>query len=229
MREGSRCCNYCGSPIATIRCWRCLLMNVPEALHCMGCGAELGVSPVQGESASHWTCPRCRTRMLDAFTCDDGTFFDCAGCGGQFVPHEVLQSLVRRHQAASRLAGGRLRPLNPLKEPVTYLPCPSCRELMHRRNFGFISGVIIDVCAAHGNWFDVGELARILAFVGQGGLERGQLAKAEVTRARSSSTEHQNAPPEFTLTSRTDDPFTLNDMLDAGAAFAHWVLDTLRK
>ena len=36
---------------------------------------------------------------------------------------------------------------------------------MRRINFGRRSGVIVDVCNAHGTWFDPGELAAVLRFV----------------------------------------------------------------
>jgi hypothetical protein len=32
--------------------------------------------------------------------------------------------------------------------------------------------VILDVCKAHGTWFDAGELTRVVAFAGAGGFER---------------------------------------------------------
>lgn len=43
---------------------------------------------------------------------------------------------------------------------------------MNRVNFGKVSGVIVDMCKAHGTWFDPGELTRVIAFAGGGGLER---------------------------------------------------------
>jgi Zn-finger nucleic acid-binding protein len=43
---------------------------------------------------------------------------------------------------------------------------------MNRQNFGGASGVIIDLCAKHGIWFDAGELPRVLEFVESGGLAR---------------------------------------------------------
>ena len=43
---------------------------------------------------------------------------------------------------------------------------------MNRVNFGKVSGVIVDVCKAHGTWFDPGELTRVVAFAAAGGLER---------------------------------------------------------
>lgn len=230
MREASRTCNYCGSPIATVRCWRCLMMNVPEAMHCMGCGAELGIVPFHDEQSSDWPCPQCRAHHLDAFSCDDGTFFDCARCGGQFVPHVVLQSLVQRHQRVACVQNSRLRPNNPLQERVAYRPCPSCRELMHRRNFGLVSGIIVDVCSVHGSWFDVGELARILAFVGQGGIESGQVAKAQMERIRAAPIHsHGGRGPSVGGLSFSDDTLTWEDMREAGLAFARWIQDAFRR
>jgi Zn-finger nucleic acid-binding protein len=42
---------------------------------------------------------------------------------------------------------------------------------MTRMNFGTRSGIILDVCRAHGTWFDRGELDAVLSFVRDGGLE----------------------------------------------------------
>ena len=43
------------------------------------------------------------------------------------------------------------------------------RRAHDRRNFGGTSGVVVDVCHAHGTWFDAGELVKVLAFVESGG------------------------------------------------------------
>jgi Zn-finger nucleic acid-binding protein len=58
---------------------------------------------------------------------------------------------------------------------------------MNRRNFGGTSGVIVDVCARHGLWFDRGELPRVLAFVERGGLERERATQAEAERQERSA------------------------------------------
>ncbi len=63
-----------------------------------------------------------------------------------------------------------------------YRPCPSCNKLMNRRNYGRRSGVIVDVCSEHGIWFDLGELARILAWIRDGGLAHAQ--KQELVRMK---------------------------------------------
>lgn len=46
---------------------------------------------------------------------------------------------------------------------VRYLDCPSCEAPMHRTRVLAGSGVIVDVCAAHGVWFDPGEVDRLRA------------------------------------------------------------------
>lgn len=52
-----------------------------------------------------------------------------------------------------------------------YLPCPACRGMMVRRNFGRFSGVLVDVCGRDGVWLDGGELEKLEAFAAKGGLE----------------------------------------------------------
>ena len=43
---------------------------------------------------------------------------------------------------------------------------------MNRRGFAERSGVIVDICARHGVWFDKDELAHVIEFVEGGGLSR---------------------------------------------------------
>lgn len=56
--------------------------------------------------------------------------------------------------------------------PVRYVPCPVCAQTMARRNFGRVSGIIVDVCASHGTWFDAGELDQAVAFASTGRMQR---------------------------------------------------------
>jgi Zn-finger nucleic acid-binding protein len=67
-------------------------------------------------------------------------------------------------------------------ERVRYRPCSVCRQMMNRKNFGGSSGVIVDVCAKHGTWFDAGELPQVLEFVKSGGLVRERAREQERQR-----------------------------------------------
>jgi len=105
-----------------------------------------------------------------------------------WVDRETLQSIidgaartatmgttkvVRRKTMAPGLATGK----------VTYRHCPCCKQSMLRKNFGSISGIVVDVCAHHGTFFDYGELPEVVDFVRSGGLELSrQHADAENER-----------------------------------------------
>jgi Zn-finger nucleic acid-binding protein len=67
------------------------------------------------------------------------------------------------------------------KQGQFYRPCLECGQLMQRKNYDEKSGVLIDLCAAHGVWFDNDELASILRWVRQG---RSRLAKEHADELR---------------------------------------------
>jgi hypothetical protein len=84
-------------------------------------------------------------------------------------------------------------------ERITYRPCPRCKKMMNRVNFAKYSGVVLDVCRAHGTYFDRDELHRVVAFIQAGGLDRArardrdELADEE-RRLRALEEVHYGAP-----------------------------------
>ena len=179
----ARRCTYCQAPVASVRCAHCFEMNVPDAMHCSGCGRELGLEPVGIDGSC--VCPTC-AQPLEKFQSGPGSLHDCGGCGGQFVEHALVRELLERRQLYGETLRHRHTAQNPMKQPLRYLKCPECSDLMNRRNFGRTSGIIIDICQRHGIWFDAGELPRILAFVQAGGLvtaRRQELEEAARNRA----------------------------------------------
>jgi hypothetical protein len=185
-REGERACRHCQAALATLRCGRCYELSYPDALHCAGCGHELGLEPIAEPSALQ--CPDCK-RPFDAFCDVSGSLLACAGCGGQFVTHALLRALLESREVLGRAVpatAGVVRG-NPLKEPVRYRPCPQCGQIMNRKNFGSSSGIVLDVCTSHGSFFDAGELPRVLVFVERGGLARAQAELAAKQQAPSPS------------------------------------------
>jgi Zn-finger nucleic acid-binding protein len=167
VTEAARQCGYCRASLATVRCHHCYAMNGASALHCAGCGRELGLEPVGGDDER--PCPKCSTALV-AFSGTGGVLLDCASCGGQFVEHELLASLLESREVTGLAVERRVRRAPLGLGAVRYVPCPECRQLMNRKNFGGASGVVVDVCSAHGTWFDEAELPRVLAFVESGGL-----------------------------------------------------------
>jgi Zn-finger nucleic acid-binding protein len=172
-RPGERACRHCATALATLRCGHCYELSFPDDLRCRGCGHELGLEPVA--EASDLICPDCQ-EPLTAFADANGTLHACERCGGQLVSHGLLRALLESREilgsAVPSVADAPRQ--NPLEAPVRYRPCPACRQMMNRKNFGSTSGIIVDICASHGSFFDAGELPRVLEFVRRGGLLRAQ-------------------------------------------------------
>lgn len=97
---------------------------------------------------------------------------ECGKCGGLFVANDVLNQIVGNKEkiAAYHLPISIDAPV--VDHPPAYLKCPSCPTLMTPRNYGRVSGVIVDVCTKHGTWFDAGELTRALDWVAKGGAHK---------------------------------------------------------
>ncbi|HEX7668790.1 MAG TPA: zinc ribbon domain-containing protein [Polyangiaceae bacterium] len=182
--DGSaRHCSFCNAPVATVRCAGCFQMASPNAVYCPGCGRPLGLEPIAAPEAS-LTCPHCPGHLA-AFGGEPGRLYDCSSCGGQFVEHALIRDLLERREVCGASVPRRASPAPVLhREPVKYVPCPSCRALMNRQNFGGKSGIIVDLCAKHGIWFDSGELPRVLEFVESGGLARERQRQLDQLRQR---------------------------------------------
>lgn len=167
---GERLCAHCQAELATVRCPGCFSLELAGGKHCAQCGGTPGLEGIEGPL--DLSCPRCDGAQLLGVLVGEHHVGECLRCTGLFVAHEVLDRVTRRHEER---AGVRLRPLPAAEakpETRAYLRCPKCSVHMNRRNFGERSGVIVDVCATHGVWFDKDELARALEYVDSGGLSR---------------------------------------------------------
>ncbi len=76
-----------------------------------------------------------------------------------------------------------------------------------RTNFGRVSGVIVDVCRAHGTWFDGTELTRVIGFASTGGLAKAQAA-AQREKEEAKSRAAQNHAAFLSSPSESGDRFT---------------------
>lgn len=112
----------------------------------------------------------------------------CETCAGVWVDRDTLgQLLDSTAQAASPTSGSTVRrktmPVGLATSKVVYRHCPECKQAMLRKNFGTISGIVVDVCGHHGTFFDYGELPSVVDFVRSGGLRLSQKhAEAESLR-----------------------------------------------
>jgi Zn-finger nucleic acid-binding protein len=176
LKLGARACPYCHSAVATKRCGDCLAWNLADAKHCQECAstnfdaAADSADPKSREKTS-MKCPRCISGNLTARRYADLRATECDSCGGLMLAVDMMNKVVaaRDHSTALRLALPKREAKR--ETEVHYLMCPVCKKSMNRKQFGRISGVVVDVCRTDGVWFDAGELAQVLAFVERGGLE----------------------------------------------------------
>ena len=181
----SSTCEHCSAELLLKACPRCLSRVFHGHKHCPECGATLDVAAT-GDVRKEQPCPRCDTTLRGRLV-GDIVIDECAKCLGLFLDQVAIKRVITdREQARADALLGAL-PKHPVSSTVApgqkmYLKCPSCRTVMNRKQFAAGAGVVVDVCKAHGTFFDVGELPAIIEFVRQGGLEKA--AKAEVERQR---------------------------------------------
>lgn len=203
----AKACEFCSAQLLLKGCPRCLSRVFHGHKHCPDCGAELDLAATGAIDAER-LCPRCET-ALHARKSGDIVVDECASCHGLFLDHVAVQRVVTDRQQAraeallGSLPAGEMPARAAGSQPQKmYVKCPVCRTVMNRKLFSAGSGVIIDVCRAHGAFFDVGELPRIITFVMNGGLEQAQ--KKELTRLREDAKrEQQNAQFAQMMASRS--------------------------
>jgi Zn-finger nucleic acid-binding protein len=149
----------------------------PKSMYCPFCGGRVRT----GKTVENPGCPRCGT-PLDCKKRDEIDIDVCPGCGGLWLDRGefniiTAESTVYREE---KLKEEYSRPA--VTEKIEYIPCVRCGKLMIRKNFGRISGVIIDECGNHGVWLDSGELEKIRHFILDGGLEKEQFREIEQNR-----------------------------------------------
>lgn len=167
-------CPYCKAQLATVACPACFSLVPLSASHCPGCGAEM--APRQATAQDGAPCPSCSVALSRARV-GDMDVQACQVCGGLWLERAVFERLGASRERQGAVLGVLPAPVEQgvtAMEPVHYRPCPACAQRMNRVNYARRSAVILDVCKAHGIWFDQDELRRVLAFVAAGGLDRAR-------------------------------------------------------
>ena len=175
--KDARACVHCGSLLATKRCVSCFALSPREAERCVKCGALLPAPALVAEGSG--SCPDCRLDLV-AHAFGAVGYAECPRCAGLFLRREAFEAVTKDADTRAKV---RLAEPVPAASPsakvsstglpaVRYRPCPSCRKLMNRTNYGGGSGIVLDACRDHGLWFDKGELAAIVDFLEKGGWDR---------------------------------------------------------
>ncbi len=164
-------CPYCDATLTRTSCPACFAPAFAGMRFCPACGAALERQVLPPEEKP-LACPRCAVALTPALV-GAVRIDECAQCGGLWLGAAAVDAIVRnRDEQALILAHETPEPPpGPAAAPARYyVPCAVCGELMQRRNFAGLSGVIVDWCKPHGTWFDRRELQAIVDFIQAGGL-----------------------------------------------------------
>ena len=196
---GEPACGFCGADFTVTErdrdtvCPSCAGRIGRGSRFCPYCGVRIDPQQLPLESSA-LDCPVCgegQRLQVRVLSKAGHVVLECVRCGGLWVAAPVLRLLEKEAQrtvsptepGASRATG----PSSLEQRGPFYRKCPICGEVMQRRNYGAISGVIVDVCKAHGVWFDEGELEAALQWIRSGGLrkaaERERMRLEEAARA----------------------------------------------
>lgn len=170
--EATRC-DHCQARLATVACPACFGMLFRGTRFCPHCGVEAKRTEITSTGDQVRQCPRCRVD-LTVIAVGDATLQECPKCDGLWASKAAFEKICadkeRQGAVLGRPAIAGTGPLQSVHD-IRYVPCPDCKNLMHRVNFANCSGVIVDVCRNHGTWFDRHELGQIVAFIQAGGME----------------------------------------------------------
>jgi len=215
-RNNGENCDFCGARFSAVdkgwggMCPGCYCRLPNDAQYCVECGLRINPRPLH-DIQTKLECPRCKV-ALSTHKLDQFDVTECGSCAGVWLGVETFDHICKSKETQSatttglKKARGRKNVFElSVDEQVQYVPCPKCRNLMNRRNFARVSGVIIDTCRDCGVWLDNQELSRIIQFINAGGLEKTRdietRERAEAARAPKSKT------PSLPLSSlRNDSP-----------------------
>ncbi len=212
-------CAWCGAKLTekdrkeSTLCPKCFKRIEDDANHCSECGVAIApqaLTPLPEDKS----CPRCKGE-LQIRSLGILDVVECSACGGLWLDAHVFEAVCR--DAERRLESfavvskkAEQESVAVANQPVRYIPCLTCGEMMNRRQFRHgreSSGVILDFCREHGVWLDHLELESIVEFVrtraGSGDARGGGLNPYPIDRGKKS-------PPPIPITRnarRTDSPW----------------------
>ena len=178
-------CGFCGSDFTLHEqdldtvCPTCQTRISRRARYCHHCATPILISGHAGEQTAK-PCPRCSNhRNLSSRKMEASglTILECNVCAGVWLDLEVFHEL--EHRMIALADSGITEKHKQIRQQIPaqqsndqnfYRKCPTCSVLMHRRNYGPGSGIVIDQCHQHGFWFDLRELELILRWIRTGGL-----------------------------------------------------------
>ncbi|HEX3028717.1 MAG TPA: zf-TFIIB domain-containing protein [Clostridia bacterium] len=173
------CCSYCRSTLTVASCPSCFGSVFKGMSFCPWCGDTVDRNEIQNDKPLD--CPHCE-QTLSLVEVGSAKINECMNCGGIWLSNNTFKKIcddTEKQGSALIFPSPATSELKPASQKRMYIPCPECKQLMHRKNFSNCSGVIVDLCKQHGTWFDFQELQRIIEFIKSGGFDKARKIELE--------------------------------------------------
>ena len=112
-------------------------------------------------------CPRDQTELKE-FKYEAEIMVDsCFSCHGMFLDKGELEAIQKAREIdySKELGQGPDASPRPKLSEDAPISCPKCEGEMEKREYGYVSGVVIDTCVAGcGVWLDAGEIQQLEKF-----------------------------------------------------------------
>ncbi len=197
LKDGAQACGFCGGQVErearalTLLCPECFAANPRRGQFCCSCGVALAPEPVGSGEPSRHACPVCAVPLFQRRLLN-GWVEECHACHGFFIAATHFEHLVRHaHRPDKPAAAAMSIQVAPPSDVVVYRRCPECDQLMQRRNYGRVSGVVVDECRRHGHWLDANELEAIARFISSGEQERARKQEARDAQRAAEDARHR--------------------------------------
>src|SRR5258708_6828597 len=132
-------CEFCKARLKTMACPSCFELMFVGSQFCGHCGAK-AVQATINEASNPGDCPRCRLR-LGFLQIGETSLRECSKCGGLWADVYTFEGICADREKQSAVLGTmgkRELSAEPLAK-ISYVPCPDCKQLMNRSNFGHAS------------------------------------------------------------------------------------------
>jgi Zn-finger nucleic acid-binding protein len=161
VAPGAVTCPSCGKPTSG------------AARRCAHCGAIVEARAARDPEAA-LACPAC-ARPTQGLACGDVELDGCLGCGGVWFDDGEVDALAGelsdQDVASEALQAARALAADAAEgRSAAYLDCPVCRQMMSRRNYQDVSGVVLQRCDGHGAWLDHAAVMRFLGLAASGAM-----------------------------------------------------------
>lgn len=114
------------------------------------------------DSLSHLSCPRCAAQLHLAHV-SSVQLHGCGRCGGLWLDNaSAARLLARSCPEIGSLADLASQNAQQHADVEGAIRCPACQQALKRVPGGDPT-LLIDICEAHGTWFDRGELQQVAA------------------------------------------------------------------